>query len=77
MNALHKVYQLQTIEQQVRSFKSLGSAARMKASQKEIPVKYSVWLAIENKEYHFSDPNYDVIIGQLAHLYQKIKEGIN
>ena len=64
---------LETIRQQCRSFVFSGVYCQIKE-----PVFQDTWvlLTINCKTYRFSDPDLNVIISQLAHIYIKLKHKV-
>lgn len=73
MNPIEREIQIQTMSQQVKSFQSLGLNAYLKADVLKNPVTYSVLVANKSNGYRFSDPDYNIIIMQLAYFYGRIK----
>lgn len=58
----------ETITQQVESFKLLGFETAMKTLG-----EYAVTMRYNDRIYKFSDPDPDVVIAQLAHLYKNFR----
>lgn len=76
-NRVKKTLQFTTIAQQLKAFESIGWGAISGVKQMaEIGEEFELFVHVgtENRNYHFSDPNLDVIISQLANLYCNIKE---
>lgn len=62
-------YQKETIEAQLRAFSQKGYEAQFATQFGDEDTRYHVKLRRNLKAYRFSDPDIEVIIGQLATLY--------
>lgn len=70
--------QYETVKQQVKSFEELGYLGELEILPKNRDCAPKIMLAKyewcqKNKIYHFSDPDWNVVIKQLAELYKTLK----
>lgn len=65
-------YSRQTIMQQVKSFECFGFETHVKTLG-----EIAVIMRHETKIYKFADPDENIVITQLAHLYTKLKDTTN
>jgi hypothetical protein len=70
---IQRMLQLITIQQQINSIKKKGYKAIFKSDSNYTPPRYSVHLSINSKKYNFADPDYNIIISQLAYFYGNLK----
>lgn len=71
--------QYNIVKNQIKSFEKFGCVAKLdiqsiyKDAAPKILIKKKFFAEIE-KEYRFSDPDWNIVIMQLAELYKNIKE---
>lgn len=68
-------FESEMVKAQCRAFAAIGATHSKLRETKDKLNPYLAMIVYNNKMYRFSDPDANVIIAQLAHLYKRIKHG--
>lgn len=65
--------ELKTIHAQLRAMNELGCDVAFKMQKKPSNPEPIIKIKYKEKQYNFSDPDYNVVIAQIAQLWKTIK----